>query len=138
MEKSSASCSKVSDGLFCIYCKSKAIIKNGFTKNKKQQYYCKSCCKRFIDYYCYNAYKTTINSKIVKLTKEGLGIRSTARVLRISTTTLLKRIIAIANSIKSPPIYKGKIYEVDEMRTYLKRKDKPIWLVYALERKAKE
>jgi IS1 family transposase len=71
----------------------------------------------------------------VQLTKEGLGIRSTARVLQISTTTLLKRIICIARSIPNKPIYKGKIYEVDEMRTYIKNKSKPIWIVYALERK---
>ena len=50
---------------------------------------------------------------IIQLTKEGLGIRSTARVLGISTTTLLKRIIAIANSIPQPIISKGKTYEVD-------------------------
>ena len=30
------------------------------------------------------------------------------------------------------------IYEVDEMRCYLKRKDKPMWIVYALERKTKQ
>ena len=137
MEKNGASCIRVSDGLFCLYCKSKNIIKNGYTKNKKQQYCCKTCNKRFIDYYTYKAYLTNLNKSIIQLTKEGLGIRSTARVLQISTTTLLKRIIAIAKNIKSPPIYKGKVYEVDEMRTYLKRKASPIWLVYALERKTK-
>ncbi|PWJ89271.1 hypothetical protein BC749_12418 [Flavobacterium araucananum] len=30
----------------------------------------------------------------MQLTKEGLGIRSTARILKISTTTLLKRIVS--------------------------------------------
>ena len=64
-----------------------------------------------------------------------MGIRSTARVLQISTTTLLKRIISIARSIQSKPIYKGKIYEVDEMRTFIKNKNLLIWIVYALERK---
>lgn len=137
MEKIGTSCIKVSDGLFCLYCKSKNIIKNGYTKNKKQQYCCKTCNKRFIDYYTYKAYLSNLNKSIIQLTKEGLGIRSTARVLQISATTLLKRIITIAKSIKSPPIYKGKVYEVDEMRTYLKRKANPIWLVYALERKTK-
>jgi len=61
----------------------------------------------------------------VQLTKEGLGIRSTARVLQISITTLLKRIISIAKSIPNKPIYKGKIYEVDEMRTFIKKKKPP-------------
>lgn len=32
----------------------------------------------------------------------------------------------------------GKIYEVDEMRTYVKCKDKLIWIVYTLERATKK
>jgi len=31
----------------------------------------------------------------------------------------------------------GKIYEVDEMRSYIHRKDKLIWIVYALEMEIK-
>ncbi|WP_367997508.1 helix-turn-helix domain-containing protein [Alistipes indistinctus] len=34
-----------------------------------------------------------MNDKIVTLTKEGVGIRNTARILNISPTTLLCRII---------------------------------------------
>ncbi|MDO3425475.1 IS1 family transposase [Chryseobacterium sp. APV1] len=68
------------------------------------------------------------------MTKEGTGIRSTARLLKISPTTLLTRIITIAKKIVQPSIPKGKTYQVDEMRTYVKRKDKLIWIVYALEK----
>jgi len=46
----------------------------------------------FIDFYNYKAYGKNINLQIIRLTKEGLGIRNTARILQISTTTLLKRI----------------------------------------------
>jgi transposase-like protein len=38
---------------------------------------------------------------IIQFTKEGLGIRSTARRLKISKTTLLRRIIAIAKKISN-------------------------------------
>lgn len=137
MVKKESSCIKVSDSLICPSCKTKNLIKNGFTKNKKQQFYCKNCYKRCIDFYCYKAYKATTNAKIIQFIKEGLGIRSTARVLQISTTTVLKKIITIAKKIPNPIFYKNKVYEVDEMRCYLKRKDKPIWIVYALERKTK-
>lgn len=129
------SCTKVSDTGICQKCKSKAIIKNGYTKNNKQQYFCKSCNSRFIDYYTNKAYLPNLNSSIIKLTKEGLGIRSTARVLQIATSTLLKRIVAIAKNIPNQTIHKGKVYEVDEMRTFIKNKENLIWIVYALERK---
>lgn len=58
-----------------------------------------------------------VDSKIIQFTKEWLGIRSTARILKISTTTLLKRIVQIAENIRKPIIPKGKIYEVDEINT---------------------
>lgn len=110
------------------------MIKYGKTKLGNQRYQCKSCNKTRVGYYCYKAYESTIDQNIILLTKEGLGIRSTARVLKISTTTLLKRIISIANKIAQPIISKNKTYEVDEMRSFIKRKDKLIWIVYALER----
>ncbi|MCV2486506.1 hypothetical protein OD917_16350 [Flavobacterium sp. SH_e] len=55
-------------------------------------------------------------------TKEGLGIRSTARVLKISATTLLKRIVSIARNITRPIVSRGKTYEVDELCTYIRHK----------------
>jgi IS1 family transposase/transposase-like protein len=131
-------CSKVSDIVFCPDCKSIHTIKNGFTKTRKQQYCCKSCNKHFIGNYTYRAYEKDINEKIVIFTKEGLGIRSTARVLKISATTLLSRIIFIAKNIKKPLIHYGKTYEVDEMCTFWGNKNQHIWIVYALDRHNKE
>lgn len=57
--------------------------------------------------------------------------------MQISTTTLLKRIISIAKNINQPIISKGKDYEVNEMRTFIKRKDKLVWIAYALEKESK-
>jgi len=138
MMKNDTSCIKLSDSKICPSCSSNSVVKNGFTANKKQQFICKSCKNRFIDYYTYKAYNQWVNKRIIQFTKEGLGIRSTARILKISTTTLLKRIIAIAKKIPNQPIYKYKSYEVDEIRTFLRNKDKPIWIVYALERETKQ
>jgi insertion element IS1 protein InsB len=67
-----------------------------------------------------------------------LGIRSTARVLKISATTLLKRIVSIAKGIPQPPIIKGRSYEVDEMRTFIGMKSRLRWIVYALDRESKQ
>uniref|UniRef100_UPI0035311CED transposase-like zinc-binding domain-containing protein n=1 Tax=Flavobacterium noncentrifugens TaxID=1128970 RepID=UPI0035311CED len=117
------SCIKVSDEKTCPYCKELTAIKNGATKNKKQQYHCKACKKRYLSNYTYNAYHPNINADIILFTKEGLGIRSTARILKIAAATLLKRIRAIAKQITQLVIKKGKEYEVDEMCTYVKRKN---------------
>jgi insertion element IS1 protein InsB len=123
----------------CIRCVDGCIelVKFGKTKSGNQRYICKKCNKTRVGSYIYSAYKLETNSKIILLTKEGLGIRSTARILKISTTTLLKRIVLIARNIVKPIISKGKTYEVDEMCTYIKHKRNLIWLVYALEKNSK-
>ena len=112
-------------------------IKNGFQSNGNQRYKCTICQKRQQINYRYNAYKADINQEIVLLTKEGLGIRSTARILKISTTTLLNRIVCIARNITRPIVSRGKTYEVDELCTYIRHKKNYIWLVYALEKNSK-
>ncbi len=91
------------------------MIKHGKTKSGNQRYICKLCRKTRVENYAYQAYKSDTDKNIIQFTKEGLGIRSTARILKISTTTLLNRIVTIAKNIIQPIINKGKTYEIDEM-----------------------
>ncbi|MDR1678976.1 MAG: IS1 family transposase [Prevotellaceae bacterium] len=136
MKENSPSCIRFGVCYFCPVCRSADLSKDGRTANDKQRYKCKKCSKRFITEYSYNACKQAINQKIVTFTKEGLGIRSTARVLKISTNTLLKRIHLISDNIEIPPVSKGKTYEVDEMRIFIGKKTRLRWIVYALERES--
>jgi IS1 family transposase/transposase-like protein len=132
------SCIRFGDAYKCPACQSDRLVKYGKTGNGKQRYLCKNCRKRFIKNYTYRAYQADTNSRIVQLTKEGLGIRSTARVLAISATTLLKRILQIASGIKRPAISIGKTYEVDEMRIFIGRKTRLRWIAYVLDRESRE
>ncbi|MGC3977365.1 MAG: IS1 family transposase [Paludibacteraceae bacterium] len=130
-------CSRLGVEFCCPHCKSVNIIKSGKNCKGKQRYSCKHCSKRFITDYSYKAYKPDINAQIIQFTKEGLGIRSTARVLAISVTTLLKRIIRIASEIEQPVITQNREYEVDEMRIFVGSKSRRCWIVYALDRSNK-
>jgi insertion element IS1 protein InsB len=123
--------SSVGDNLQCRYFTAYGI-KYGKTNTGKQWYKCKGCGKTFIKGYSNNSY-TVPNSLISTLLKEGCGIRSMARVLQISATTVLKRILLIAKSIHKPAIAYNKAYEVDELRTYYKSKSKLLWVVYTLQ-----
>jgi insertion element IS1 protein InsB len=105
------------------------MIKHGKDSRQKQRYFCKKCKTTKVEFYTYMAYKQEINQNIVSLTKEGVGILGTARLLSISPTTLLKRIKQIASNIIQPAISTGKTYEIDEMRTFYKRKNKLIWIM---------
>jgi len=86
--------------------------------------------------YVNNACHLSINIQIANLVKEGCGIRSIARLLTISAVTVIKRIRSIADLIKKPTISIGQIYEVDELKTYIKNKNKECWVIYALDKKS--
>lgn len=120
----------------CPHCL-QASIKNGKTKNGKQRYRCKHCKKSFITNYTYRAYEVT-DQYLQKILIEGCGIRSIARILTISLSTVLKRIRSIASKITKPPIIQNKEYELDEICTYIKKKTRKYWIVYALRKDTKE
>ncbi len=120
----------------CKFCDGK-LIKDGHQKNGVQRYECRECHKKQQASYSYNAYNPVTNKSIVTFIKEGVGIRSAARILEISTTTLTKRILAISKKITPPHILANVIYEVDEIKTFVGKKQDHIWIAYALNRENK-
>jgi insertion element IS1 protein InsB len=118
-------------------CKHLQFTKHGFTKNK-QRYKCKECNKTYLTNYTYNACKIGINRKVAILTKESCGIRSISRILQISKITVIKKIKVIANTLSQPIIPQHKIFEVDELRTYVKNKTSLQWVVLAYEKQSKQ
>ncbi|MCW8937631.1 MAG: IS1 family transposase [Flavobacteriales bacterium] len=113
-------------------------VKNGKTKSGEQRYYCVLCEKSQQINYTYQACKPKINNKLIALLKEGCGIRSISRLLKISPTTTIRRILTISNQIKSPSIVMGKMYEVDELCTYIGNKNRKRWVAYSLRKDTKE
>lgn len=118
----------------CKYCKS-ICHRRGIRKGV-QQYCCSSCRKYQRAQYRYASYEVS-DAAIVACVKEGVGIRSTSRLLGISATTVISRIRRIARSIHKPPISMWRSYEVDEMYTFVRSKRKVVWVVLAFEREAR-
>lgn len=106
----------------CRHCQARCV-KAGKERSGKQRYVCTVCKKRQVATFDYHAYHPDLDQNIIALTKEGVGIRGTARLLGISPTTLISRIKKIASEIKEPVLAKGKTYEVDELRTFVKKKE---------------
>ena len=126
----------------CHHCK-EDCLKKGFQSNGIQKYYCKQC-KKYQKHqqatYIKKAFHPGINSKIIRLVKESCGILSISRILDVSPTTVISRIKQIAKQI-NPPVYIsiGKEYEVDELKTYIKKKKQgEYWVGYALQKDTKE
>ena len=81
--------------VYCPSCKSKNVIKMGLASNSKQRFRCKNNnCSRisFILEYSYLGLLPKIKDKIIKMAINGSGIRDTARVLKISATTVVSEI----------------------------------------------
>ena len=122
----------------CRHCNSEAIIKYGKTKNGTQIFFCKECRRRSQEKYSYNSYLVA-NLELIKLVKEGLGIRSISRILKISSSTVIKRIKRIARSIKRKTEFtSSKEYEIDELATFVSNKNKRVWITYAIRKDTRE
>jgi len=79
----------------CPDCNSTDIVKNGKTPQGKQRYLCRNaqCLRRtFIRDYTHDGYKREVKQKIAEMAVNGSGIRDTARVLSISTHTVMKEL----------------------------------------------
>ena len=77
----------------CPNCNGIEVIKHGTTAEGKQRYYCQTLdCERktFIREYSYAGYSPQVKQQISDMAINGSGIRDTARVLGISTTTVIE------------------------------------------------
>ena len=79
----------------CPSCHSKNVVRNGKTPHGKQRYLCRNEeCPRctFIKDYTNQGYKPEVKRKIVDMSVNGSGVRDTARVLQVSTDTVIKEL----------------------------------------------
>ena len=121
----------------CPKCTGRNIVKNGF-QNNVQRYQCRTCTKSFQNEYHYKACKSDTNKMVTILLKEGCGIRSVSRILKVSKNTVLSRVLVIGSKIKPPHFFRlGCKFEVDELWTFIGNKNNMTWVTYAIERETK-
>jgi len=105
----------------------------GKQANGNQRYHCRSCRKYQQKTYSYKACCPGVIGMIPKLVCNSVSIRGMARVLEISVTTVMEMIKRISASIEKPPVpMKRKSFEIDEIRTCVRRKDNQCWVAYVL------
>jgi len=79
----------------CPSCKKTEVVKYGINKQGKQRYFCKTkeCEKEtFILEYTNLGTKEETKEQIIEMAMNGSGIRDTAMVLKISTSTVLNEL----------------------------------------------
>ena len=81
--------------VLCPHCGGDQVVKRGKTENDKQRYLCQNeacSAKTFISDYDYKGYLPEVKQQIIEMALNGSGIRDTARVLGISTETVMNEI----------------------------------------------
>lgn len=121
----------------CHYCYARCH-KKGKTISGTQKYQCKACKKYQREEYISKGFKGGTAQQIIMLLKEGCGIRSISRVLKISCTNVIKYIKGAAAKIKRPVVKVNKQYEADELKTFVNKKKNQQWLIYAIDKKTKK
>jgi insertion element IS1 protein InsB len=124
--------------MYCQKCKG-ICQKAGRQRNGVQKLYCTGCKKYQQAGYRNRAYESGINPLIRLLVCEGVGIRGVARVVKIAVGTVARRIRSLANCIERPDITEVQpTFEVDELWTYIDRKENEYRIAYALNRQTRQ
>jgi insertion element IS1 protein InsB len=122
----------------CKFCSGKCN-KAGKQKSGLQRYYCRGCKKYQQSNYRYFAYKKETASLIPSLVCESVRMRGIGRLLKIGLSTVIRKIRLIASGISKPAIPVKQIsFELDEVRTYVRKKENQYWIAYALCSKTKK
>ena len=120
----------------CRHCKADCIKKG---KQKEVQVFrCKDCLKYQRLEYAYNS-KSVSSDQIAHLIKEGCGIRSIGRILKISNSTVIRRTLEIAKKLKKKSLISfGQTYQVDELFTFVRNKTNKVCVAYSYNPKTQQ
>jgi transposase-like protein len=81
--------------VLCPYCQGDQVVKRGRTETGKQRYRCHNpnCVHQsFLLDSAYKGRSPEIKQQVIELSLNGSGLRDTARVLQISTATVIREL----------------------------------------------
>ena len=145
--------------LHCPHCHGTDIVRHGQTRQGKQRYRGreKRCAGRtFLLEYSYPGQSPAVKEQIVEMALNASGIRDTARVLHVSTNTVMTELRKKAPALQhvNEPLVqvlhpeqvevevcrseeldrrRGLTSELDEMWSYVRSKAHPRWLWHAID-----
>lgn len=89
--------------LHCPFCNGIDIVRHGKSPQDKQRYRCREllCEERtFVLDYTYSGQSRQVKQQIVDMAVNGSGIRDTARVLHVSTNTVMNELKKKGSSLQ--------------------------------------
>lgn len=125
--------------IICPDCHSSSLKKNGIKSYGKQNYQCKDCQRQFIGDHAltYNGCHSKVEDLIRLMTVRGCGVRDIAVIASVSIGKVLSTIGSSVYKIAPKKSHYERL-EVDEFWTYVYRKKRKVWLIYAYDRATNE
>jgi IS1 family transposase/transposase-like protein len=135
----------------CPHCHRDQVVKRGKTARGTQRYLCQNrecTADSFLLDYCNRGWLPEVKQLIIDMSLNASGVRDTARSLHISTDTLLSELkkqepvlesvnTALLRTLNADEvtvdIERAGEAEMDEMWSYVRRKDNPRWLWHAID-----
>ena len=123
----------------CPDCHNSSLKKNGIKSYGKQNHQCKDCQRQFIGDHAltYQGCHSRIEDRIRLMTVRGCGIRDIAIITSVSIGKVLSTLGSSLYKISPKKRYYARL-EVDEFWTYVGRKKRKVWLIYAYDRDTSE
>lgn len=116
----------------CPYCLCAKVVGNGKKRSGAQNYLCRGCGKQFQKHYLYWGCDKRVKDKVLPMLLRGSGVRDCAVVLGISINCVLRHLVGAAGQVVIKP--KQNHYhkvQIDELWSYVSKKEKKVWLLYA-------
>jgi insertion element IS1 protein InsB len=141
----------VQEPILCPACNTFDVVKHGKFQEGKQRYKCRNLQgsrSTFIRHYSYRGYLPEVKQQIADMAVNGSGIRDTARVLKISLTTVIEALKKSRHLKQVNPALLGqssqsKLIEVwvkqvneaerDEMWSFVGNQKQQRWLWHAID-----
>jgi insertion element IS1 protein InsB len=123
----------------CKYCTG-SCIKKGWYK-AIQKFQCRICKKYQRQEYSYRSYDASVSQQITLLNREGVGISSTSRLIKMPATSVQYKIEQVSKCTVPPGFNEiNQEYEIDELCTYVGRNHPSCYryIIYALNRRTKK
>ena len=106
----------------CPDCHTGHVTKNGFNRQRKQQYLCHDCGRQFItDYNSHLGYSDEFRRECLRMYVNGSGFRAIERVKKVHHTTVMHWVKQVGELLPNAyePEQTPDVGEFDELQTYI-------------------
>lgn len=123
----------------CPHCHGSKVVKNGTKKTGRRNFLCRTCGKQFQQEYFYQGADPLVKPQVKSSLLHGSGIRDCNKIYGVSAKCVLRLIINEGKKVKIQPKQKRYLrIQIDELWSFVGKKDKKVWIFYAYAPETKE